>query len=101
MKGMLIGLYYAITGFFLLLGLVIQTAFRYWKYSQFFSCGFVYYSIIVALGIVTFILLTRVTKRYKYRERDEPSRERQFAEEYYAKNIQRELPISPTPSYTA
>ena len=44
-----------------------------------------------AIGIFSLILLTCVTKRYKYQERDEPSRERQFAEEYYSRNVEREL----------
>ena len=90
MKGMLIGLGFAIQGVFNLLGPALKIPFRDWKYS-FFSCGFVYYSMNVVIGIFSFLLLTCVAKRYKYRERDEPSRERQFAEEYYSRNIEREL----------
>ena len=29
----------------------------------------------------------RVAKNYKYHERDEPSNERQYAEEYYSKDL--------------
>jgi hypothetical protein len=36
------------------------------------------------MPIACFIILTRVVKRYRYRERDEPSKERQYAEEYYS-----------------
>lgn len=91
MKGMLIGLIYAIQGVVDLLGRVIQIPFVwYWKYS-YPSCGFVYYSMNTVIGVVSFVVLVRVANRYKYRERDEPSRERQFAEEYYSKDIQREL----------
>ena len=95
---MLIGLSFTIRGLFTLLGLGLQVPFIYWKYS-YPSCGFVYYSMIVLLGVISFSLLTWVAKKYKYRERDEPSRERQFAEEYYSRNIQRELSIAETQNY--
>ena len=89
MKGMLIGLTYAIQAIFVILGMALQTPFvRYWKYSH-PSCGFVYYSVNVVVCLASFIILATVVGRYKYRERDEPSRERQFAEEYYS-NIPKE-----------
>jgi peptide/histidine transporter 3/4 len=90
MRGMLIGLGYTILGIFNVLGLVLQFPFSYWKLS-YPSCGFLYYSVNVLIGLASFILFICVAKRYKYRQRDEPSRERQFAEEYYSKrysNIQ-------------
>ena len=96
---MLIGLSFTIRGLFILLGLGLQVPFLYWKYS-YPDCGFVYYSMNILLGVVSFILLVWVVKRYKYRERDEPSRERQFAEEYYSRNIQRELSITATQNYS-
>ena len=88
MKGMLIGLTYAIEGVFNLLALSLQLPFYHWKYT-YPSCGLVYHSINIVIGVASFILFTWVARRYKYRERDEPSRERQFAEEYYS-NIQQE-----------
>jgi peptide/histidine transporter 3/4 len=92
MRGMLIGLGYTILGIFNVLGLVLQFPFSYWKLS-YPSCGFLYYSVNVLIGLASFILFICVAKRYKYRQRDEPSRERQFAEEYYSKrysNVQQE-----------
>jgi peptide/histidine transporter 3/4 len=87
MKGMLIGLGYGLQAFFTFLGVAIQTPFmRFWKFTH-PSCGFVYYCVNVLICLGFFIALTRVVKQYKYRERDEPSRERQFAEAYYS-NIQ-------------
>ena len=90
MKGMLIGLSFTLRGIFGLLAMGLQAPFLYWKYSS-PDCGFVYYSMNILLGVVSFILLVWIVKRFKYRERDEPSRERQFAEECYSRNIQREL----------
>ena len=95
MKGMLIGLGYAIQGVFSQLVLLFQFLFSHWKYS-YPSCGLVYHSMNIVIGVLSFILFTWVARRYKYRERDEPSREREFAEEYYS-NIQQE----PTDDYSA
>jgi len=89
MRGMLIGLAYAMQSLFVLLGLVLQLPFVYWKYS-YPSCGFVYYSMNVVIGIISFITLAWIVKEYKYRERDEPSREQQFVEDYYSKIVQEE-----------
>ena len=88
MRGMLIGVAFAIQGVFGLLELILRLPFSHWKYS-YPSCGLVYYSMNIVIGVAFFILFTWVARRYKYRERDEPSRERQFAEEYYS-NIQQE-----------
>lgn len=88
MKGMLVGLSYAVRGLFQLIGAILIFPFLYWKFS-YPSCGFAYYSMNVVIGLVSFIMFVWVAKRYKLRERDEPSRERQFVEEYYS-NIQEE-----------
>ena len=88
MRGMLIGVAYTIQGVFSLLYLILRLPFSHWKYS-YPSCGLVYYSMNIVIGVASFILFTWVARRYKYRERNEPSRERQFAEEYYS-NIQQE-----------
>ena len=95
MKGMLIGLGYAIQGVISFLPVMFKILFSHWKYS-YPSCGLVYHSMNIVIGVASFILLIWVARRYKYRERDEPSRERQFAEEYYS-NIQQE----PTDDYSA
>jgi hypothetical protein len=84
MKGMLIGLAYAVQALFVCIGVALQTPFaRYWELT-YPSCGFIYYSVSVLLCLACFIILTRVVKRYRYRERDEPSKEHQYAEEYYS-----------------
>ena len=82
-KGMLIGLTYSIKGLSGLVALIFQTLFLKWKLT-YPGCGFVYYSVNVVIATVSFIALVRVASGYKYRERDEPSRVREYAEEYYS-----------------
>ena len=88
MKGMLIGTFFAIKGVFQLLGiLVLYVPFvsSCTQQGRFPLCGFIYYliNIVIALvGIVAFII---VSKRYQYRQRDEPDNIYRYAEEYYSK----------------
>ena len=86
MKGLLIGTFFAIRGVFQLLGVIFLFApFTFCKVqSKFPVCGFTYYLInivIVLVGIVAFIIVSR---RYQYRQRDEPDNIYRYAEEYYA-----------------
>lgn len=83
MKGMLVGLAYAFLGLFKALGGIV-IPFQYWVYPA-VDCGLIYYSINVVIGVISFTVFVSVAKQYKYRERDEPSRVRQYAEEYYSK----------------
>ena len=87
MKGLLIGVYFAIKGVFQLFGLVIiyvPTISRCTPDQNFPICGFIYYlvnAVILLIGIIVFIIVSR---RYQYRERDEPDNTYRYAEEYYA-----------------
>ena len=87
MKGLLIGVYFAIKGVFQLLGLVaiyIPTVFLC-KSGQYFPiCGFIYYLINTVILLIGIIAFTIVAKRYEYRERDEPDNIYHYAEQYYA-----------------
>ena len=80
MKGTIIGVTYA-----LLLGVFVlpQLLFTYipWNNPQ---CGFIYFSINLVVCLISFIVFVWVAKGYKYRQRDEVSRVRQYAEEYYS-----------------
>ena len=87
MKGMLIGLSYATKGLFEFLAAASVIPFAHWKIT-YPSCGFGYFSVNVALGLVAFLVFVHATKRYRYRERDEISREREYAEDYYSKSPQ-------------
>ena len=80
MKGTIIGVTYA-----LLLGVfwLPNLLFIYvpWNNPQ---CGFIFFSINLVICLISFIVFVWVAKGYKYRQRDEVSRVRQYAEEYYS-----------------
>ena len=89
MKGMLIGLWYAIKGLFQLIGTILSIPFFTWKHHGllFPSCGFVYYLVNTVIGVFALTVYVWVAMKYKKRERDEPCNVRRFAEDYYS-NIQ-------------
>ena len=85
MKGLLIGVFFAINGLFQLLSIVaLFLPFTFWR-PQFPSCSFGYYFVNIFISIVGLVVFTCVAKRYRYRQRDEPSRVYIYAEEYYEK----------------
>ena len=90
MKGLLIGTFFAIKGVFKLLGVFLI-------YAPFIirSCncqdkfpfrGFIYYLVNIVLALVGIIAFVIVSRRYQYRQRDEPDNIYRYAEEYYAKS---------------
>ena len=89
MKGLLLGIFFSIRSLFqgiaiisiLPFGTVIQ-----WNIKT-LSCGSAFYTMHIVMGLLEFILFTCVSKRYKYRDMNEPSNEYRYAEEYYS-NIQ-------------
>ena len=87
MKGLLIGTFFAIKGVFKLLGvLIIYLPFISWSSdSSFPSCGFVYYLINSVIALTGIVAYSCVSRRYQYRQRDEPDNIYRYAEEYYAK----------------
>ena len=85
MKGLLIGAFFAINGLFHLLSVLgIFLPFTFWK-LRFPSCSFGYYLTSIFVSFVGLVIYTCVARRYKLRERDEPSRIHIYAEEYYEK----------------
>ena len=88
MKGLLIGLAYAIKGLFQLLAVGLATPFVRLKYDV-PGLGYGYYITNLALGTIAFIIYVYTAWKYKYRVRDEPFKVHQYAEDYYS-NIQEE-----------
>ena len=88
MKGLLIGLSFALKGFFQLLAVILAIFFVAWKYDD-PSLGYGYYITNLAFGTISLVVYSYTARKYKYRVRDEPSNERQYAEDYYS-NIQEE-----------
>ena len=84
MKGLLIGLSFAIRGFFETIAAVVMIPFFFIR-SSFPSCGMDYYLMNIGLGVVSLLLYIFVARRYKFRERDEPCNVRRYVEDYYSK----------------
>ncbi len=86
MKGMLIGLSLALKGVFELLGIVMVIVFADILPSQSFpSCGMEYYIMNVLWGVISLVIFTHFSRKYKYRVRDELCPVYHYAEEYYSK----------------
>ena len=85
MKGLLIGTFLAIKGVFQLIGATaIMIPFILWDYETFFpSCGFVYYLVNILIILIGLFAYSCVSRRYQYRQRDEPDNIYRYAEEYY------------------
>ena len=83
MKGFLIGLLYAVKGLYQVLATLLALPFV-WGGSLYPSCGFYYYLVNIVVGLFALLVYVLVARRYRYRERDEPSYIRRYAEEYYS-----------------
>ena len=87
MKGLLIGTFFAIKGFFQSFGvLVLYTPINI---SCHFEgdlplCGFIYYALIIVVLLIGIVAYAVVARKYQYRQRDEPDNIYRYAEEYYA-----------------
>ena len=89
MKGLLIGVFYAIRGFYQMVAAILFLLYfvpHYFLGSQ--SCGFYFYLINVVIGFVAVLVYMWVSKRYRYRVRDELCNIHQYAEDYYSNQQQ-------------
>ena len=88
MKGLLIGVLYAIRGLYQLLAIIPVILFAFVDYPfdavHHISCGFYYYLTNIVIGVVALLVYTCVAKRYRYRVRDELCNVHQYAENYYS-----------------
>ena len=84
MKGLLIGLSFAIKGLFELLAAAVVIPFSLIRQSM-LSCGMDYYLLNMGVGVVALVIYIYVSRRYEQRERDEPCHVQRFVEEYYYK----------------
>ena len=87
MKGLLIGILFSIRSLFQGIAVISMVPFgTVWKIES-LSCGSGFYAMYIVIGLFEFVLFSCVSKRYKYRNVNEPSNEYRYAEEYYS-NIQ-------------
>ena len=86
MKGLLIGLSFAIRGVFETLAAVSALPFTLaWHREGLPSCGMVYYLVNIGVGTIAIVVYGHTAKKYRYRERDEPDLIRRYVEDYYSK----------------
>ena len=85
MKGLVVGIFFAIKGFFQLLAvLTVYLPFISWSSdSSFPSCGFIYYLINFVIALTGTLAYSCVSRSYQYRETDEPDNIYLYAEKYY------------------
>ena len=93
MKGLLLGVFYALRGLFVTLGSAATFPFaqeKLWGDQHgMFNCGFYYYlssSVWGVFGLVVFVLAARW---YRYRQRDDPPYRHQYVEDYYSRYTRR------------
>ena len=88
MKGLLMGLFFAVKGLFELLGAVFVVPFSFGPWENLSptlpSCGFYYYLLSMMFGFAGIVSYVVTARRYTYRQRDEVSNERLYIEDYYA-----------------
>ena len=87
MKGLLLGTFFSIRSLFQGIAVISIVPFgTVWKIES-LSCGSGFYAMCIVIGLLEFVVFSCVSKRYKYRNVNEPSNEYRYAEEYYS-NIQ-------------
>ena len=84
MKGLLLGIFFSIRNLFQGIAVISVIPFgTVWKIES-LSCGSGFYAMYIVIGLFEFVLFSCVSKRYKYRDMNEPSNEYRYAEEYYS-----------------
>ena len=87
MKGVLIGIFYAVKGLFQLIGVLgILLPFSFWQTSP--RAGLVYFLVNIVISVVSVVAFTVAAKRYQYRQRDDFCNIRKYIEEFYEKEIE-------------
>ena len=89
MKGLLIGVLYAIRGLYQLVATLLVLPFAL-PTTHPISCGFWYYLMNIVIGVVALLVYMCVAKRYRFRVRDEFCNIHQYAENYYSNQQYRE-----------
>jgi peptide/histidine transporter 3/4 len=90
MKGLLLGVYYAIRGFFIILGCGLVFPFaqkRFWGdcKGKVFNCGFYYYLMNGVYGVLCLSLFWLAAKWYQYRVREDRPYGPSYVENYYSR----------------
>ena len=75
MKGLLLGIFFSIRSLFQEISIISVIPFgTVWKIES-LSCGSGFYAMYIVIGLLEFVLFSCVSKRYKYRDMNEPANE--------------------------
>ena len=99
MKGLLVGVFFSVQGFFRLLGIIVilpLSLTQPWPKTlpSVVSCCFVYFLFILMTGLLGFLLFIIAAKKYKYRERDDISHYQRDIEDVYTRYLIQETDAS-------
>ena len=91
MKGLLVGVFFAIKGLFQFISAAAVVPFaipKIWNgIHSVTNCGFGYYLFTIVVASVGLVVFSIVVRRYSYRQRDERPYDSRFAEQYYERYI--------------
>ena len=91
MKGLLVGVFFAIKGLFQFISAAAVVPFaipKIWNgIHSVTNCGFGYYLFTIVVASVGLVVFSIVVRRYSYRQRDERPYDTRFAEQYYERYI--------------
>ena len=91
MKGLLVGVFFAIKGLFQFISAAAVVPFAIpgiWNsINAVTNCGFGYYLFTIVVALIGLVVFSVVVRRYRYRERDERPFDTRFAERYYERYL--------------
>ena len=91
MKGLLVGVFFAIKGLFQFISAAAIVPFaipNIWNHiNPVPNCGFGYYLFTIVVASIGLVVFSIVVKKYRYRQRDERPFDTRFAEDYYERYI--------------
>ena len=91
MKGLLVGVFFAIKGLFQFISAAAVVPFaipNIWNHIySVTNCGFGYYLFTIVVASIGLVVFSVVVRSYKYRQRDEKPYDQRFAEAYYERYI--------------
>ncbi len=101
MKGLLMGVFYAVRGFFILLGLITLFPFSQVKlwggYHSVINCGFYYYLLNFIVGCFCVLIFWVAVRWYHYRDREDRPYGPQYVENYYSIYARRNTSLASSP----
>ena len=98
MKGLLLGVFYAVRGLFTITGcaLVFPFANNLWlaREGRLFDCGLSYYTFNVVIGVVGLVVFCLTARWYQYRQREDRPYHHGYVEDCYQRYMSTQMPAN-------